>query len=97
MITLGSSGLAAGAKIVITMPAARLTAQPYASAVLGGKLTEAQLSTLLADLDGDGVGETPLSTDGTVEGINEEAYAKWFEDNRSMLVKDVKMYVGGVN
>ena len=48
MITLGSNGLAAGAKIVITMPNARLTAQPYATLALGGKLTEEQVAEFFA-------------------------------------------------
>lgn len=61
-----------------------------------GGITESELKALKADMDGDGVGETPLSNDGTLDNINEAAYAKWFEDNRSMLVKDARMFVGEI-
>lgn len=44
MITLGAAGLASGAKIGITMPTARMGAQPYASLKLNGALTDAQVA-----------------------------------------------------
>lgn len=44
MITLGAAGLSSGAKIGITMPDARLSAEPHASLALGSKLTEDQVA-----------------------------------------------------
>lgn len=44
MITIGKGGLADGAKIGITMPSGRMSAQPYASLVLNGALTDAQVA-----------------------------------------------------
>ncbi len=68
----------------------------YGGNVAGG-ITNNALGTLTVDLDGDGVNETKITEDGTLKTINQEAYAMWFEQNRSILVKDVQMYAGGVD
>ena len=44
MITIGAAGLKSDAKIGVTMPSARMSAQPYASLVLNGALTDAQVA-----------------------------------------------------
>ncbi len=68
----------------------------YGGNVAGG-ITNNALGTLTVDLDGDGVNETKITEDGTLKTINQEAYAMWFEQNRSILVKDVQMYAGDVD
>lgn len=62
----------------------------------GSALNANHLSTLMADLDDDGTPETKITADGTIATVNREAYIKWFEDNRSIIVKDVKLYAGGI-
>ena len=53
-------------------------------------LTAAELAEL-ADLDGDGIGETPIKTDGV---INEEALAYLTEKHNSMLIKYIGIFAG---
>lgn len=53
-------------------------------------LTATELAEL-ADLDGDGIGETPLKTDGV---INEQALAYLTEKHNSMLIKSVGIFAG---
>lgn len=68
----------------------------YGGNVSGG-ISNDQLATLKVDMDGDGTPETNISADGTLATINQEAYAMWFEQNRSILVKDVRMYAGDID
>ena len=53
--------------------------------------SEEELATLLADLNGDGVGETPMITDGVV---NKEAVRTCTNYYKAMLLKDYRTYVG---
>ena len=52
---------------------------------------DTELATLLADLDGDGVGETPMITDGVV---NKEAVRWCTNYYRALYLKDYCTYVG---
>ena len=57
--------------------------------------SEEELATLLADLDGDGVGETPMITgEGDSAVVNKEA-VRWCSNYyRALLLKDYCTYVG---
>ena len=68
----------------------------YGGNAAGGISSDSALKTLLADMDGDGVGDTPLSPTGSLDDLDQEAFAQWYFDNRSLLVKDARMFVGGV-
>ena len=58
----------------------------------GSALSNDQLKTLTVDIDGV---QTPLADANGV--INEAAFIKWHELNESLIIKDVKMYAGGVD
>ena len=53
--------------------------------------TDEELATLLADLDGDGVGETPMIKDGVA---NKEAIRWCANEYRSFYIKSYSTYVG---
>ena len=68
-----------------------MTAQSKIEWYGGGGTALADLESTFVDMDGDGTAESPLAVDGV---INKDAYIKYFELHKSLLIKNATMYVG---